>query len=197
MNMNRSLIFIFFLFLAAPIRLAEAASATHGPINVGADIPSGLTLELTIIDQLSGAVVPSLDFGDLIRVGDEFRSSKFFKVLLEVNSVGDPFELTQNGTPLARAGGSETLPPGAYMVQPSFVPADNSGATQPSGSSIGTASSAVGNKLLFSDPSGTGGVLTLVYTLSGDPNTGATEKIFLNQKSGSYAGTVQFTLTTA
>ena len=197
MNMNRFLIFALFLFLAAPVRVAEAASATQGPINVAADIPSGLTLELTIIDQLSGAVAPSLDFGDLVRVGDEFRSSKFFKVLLKVNSVGDPFELTQNGTPLTRTGGSETLPSGAYMVQPSFVPGDNSGAAQPSGSSIGTAGTAVGNKLLFSDPSGTGGVLTLSYTLSGDPNTGATEKILLNQKSGAYAGTVQFTLTTA
>lgn len=174
-----------------------AASATQGPITVAADIPSGLTLDMTIIDQLSGAVVPSLDFGDLVRVGDEFRSSKFFKVLLKINSVGDPFELTQNGTALTRSGGAETMPSGAYIVKPTFEAAENNGAAQPSGAAIGSTGSAVGNKILYTDPTGTGGVVTLTYTLSGDPNIGATEKIQLNQKSGSYAGTVQFTLTTA
>ena len=194
--MRRCLLLVLVFLLTLSVQ-AFAASASQGPIIVAAEIPSGLTLELTIIDQLSGAAVPSLDFGDLVRVGDEFRSSKFFKVFLKVNSVGDSFELTQNGTALTRAGGAETLPSGAYIVKPIYEAADNNGTAQPSGAAIGNTGTAVGNKILYTDPTGTGGVVTLTYTLSGDPNTGATEKILLNQKSGAYAGTVQFTLTTA
>ena len=166
-------------------------------VNISADVPFGLTLELKIVDQLTGAQIPSLDFGELVRTGNKFRSSKSFKVFLTVNAAGDPLELTQLGTALARDGGTEKIPNGAFIVKPMYVTSDNTGASQPSGSTVGAVGTAVGTRLLFNDLTGSSRIITLVYTLSGDPNTNATETIPLSQKSGSYSGVIQFTLTTS
>ena len=186
--------FLFSLFFLSQA-FAESVSGT--PIIVSASVPQGLTLELEIVDQLSGAQRPSLDFEELIRVGNELRSARFFKVFLKVNAAGDPMELTQIGTPLTRNSGPEAIPNGAYIVKPEYIEADNAGATQPTGSTLGAIGTAVGARLLFSDPAGSSRVITAIYTLSGDPNTGATDVIPLSQKGGSYSGTIQFTLTTA
>ena len=186
-------LFFSFIFFA---EATDASTLSTGPINVSASVPTGLTLDMRIVDQLNSAQVPSLDFGELIRTGDEFRAARFFKVYLTANVAGDPFVLTQLGTPLARSGGSETIPNGAYIVKPEYVDSDNSGSSQPTGSTIGTRGSAAGTRTLYTDPTGSSRVITLTYTLSGDPNTGATEIIPLSQKSGPYSGTVQFTLTT-
>ena len=191
---------LFFTLFSMPALLfstAHAASISGGPVTISATVPGGLTLELRIVDQLSGAEVPSLDFGELVRIGGEVRAAKFFKVFLKANAAGDPFTLTQIGTPLTRNGGSETIPSGAYFVKPSYAPEDNAQTAQPIGSVVGSIGTAVGTRALYTDPTGSSRIITLVYTLSGDSNTGATEIIPLSQKSGAYSGTVQFTLTTA
>ena len=175
---------------------AFADTSASGPLDVKASIPAGLTLEATVIDQLINAVVPSLDFSELVRVGNEFRSKTFFKVYLRINSVGDPCTLSQNGTDLVRQSGAEIMPRGAYTVLPEYIEGDNSGQPQPPGSSLGVRGTVVGPRLLYTDPTGSDRVITSTYTLTGDPNTGATEVITLDQKSGNYSGTVQFTLTT-
>ncbi len=190
-----SFFFLFFLALSFTIG-ARAANLTAGPLNVSAEIPSGLALQLTIIDQLTGAQVPSLDFGELSRVQDEYRAQRFFNVLLKINTAGNPYALTQLSTPLTRTGGSEALPDGAFYVKPIYDSDDNAGLLPPSGSSLGVAGSAVGSRPLFNDPTGSTITVRLRYTLSGDPITGATQAIPLSQKSGAYAATVQFTLTT-
>ena len=182
----------FFLF--SPVSRADSTS--QGPINVSAVVPSGLTLEMHIVDQLSSAEKPSIDFGELERVGDEFRSKTFYKVLITVSGAGDPFELTQTGSSLTHNGGSETIPSGAYIVKPGYSEADNENLARPLGSTLGNTVTAVGPHLLYSDPTGSRRVTTALYTLTGDPSTEATQIIPLSQKSGTYAGTVQFTLTT-
>lgn len=174
----------------------NAATVSGGPFRVSAQVPSTLTLELSILDPVSGAEKSLLDFGELTRVGGEFRAERFFKVLLKVNTAGDSFGLTQIATPLTRSDSAETIPSGAYVVKPTYVEADNTGLSQPTGSQIGTAGTAVGTRTLFADSTGAGRVITLTYTLSGDPSTGATEVIPLSQRSGFYTGTIQFTLTT-
>ena len=189
-----TLLGIFTGFLFSPFSMAESTSA--GPVTIAARVPAGLTLELTIVDQLTRTERPSLDFGELVRVGEEFRSTTFFKVLLKINTVGDSCELTQTGTPLTRSPGGETIPDGAYFVRPAYDEADNNDAPQPPGSGLGVAGAVVGPRVLYRDPTGSSRVIAATYTLSGDPNTGATEIIPLSQKSGSYSGTVQFTLTT-
>ena len=177
-------------------RLVTAESVSGGPINISATVPSGITLELTIVDQLTGSQMPSLDFGELVRIGDEFRAATFFKIFVKANAAGDPYELVQIGTPLTRSGGTETVPGGSYIVKPEYIESDNLGAAQPLGSAVGARGTTVGARTLFTDPTGSSRILTLTYTLSGDPNTGATELISLDQKSGAYTGTIQFTLTT-
>lgn len=190
-----SIITLFFFCIAFEKPVC-ADTVSGGPIHVSASIPTGLTLEMKIVDQVNGSQMPSLDFGELVRTGEEFRAARFFKVFLNENAAGDPFTLTQIGTPLTRNGGSETIPNGAFIVQPAYAEADNSGNAQPAGSTIGSIGTAVGTRTLFTDATGSSRVITLIYTLSGDPNTGATEVIPLSQKSGSYSGTIQFTLTT-
>lgn len=193
MTLTRSIALAVLAVLFA--NTAHASSSASGPFDVKASIPAALTLRATVIDQLTNKVVPTLDFGELVRVGNEFRSETFFKVYLEINSVGDPCTLSQNGTDLVLQGGPDIMPRGAYTVLPEYIDADNNGDPQPPGSTLGVRGTVVGPRLLYSDPTGSGRVITTTYTLSGDPNTGATEVITLDQKSGSYAGTVQFTLT--
>ena len=195
--MKRCLFLALFFTLSLFSLRANAESATGGPVNVSATVPGGLALELEIVDQVTSTPSPSLDFGELVRIGNEFRAAKFFKVFLRANATGDSFELTQISTPLTRAGGPETIPTGAYIAKPTYVEADNAGLSEPPGSTVGAIGTAVGTRTLYQDPTGSSRTITVVYTLSGDPNTGATETIPLSQKSGSYSGTVQFTLTTA
>ena len=176
---------------------ARAISADSGAINVSATVPSGLTLEMRIVDQKDNAERPSLNFGELLRTDDDFRAPTFYKVFLTVSGAGDPFELTQTGTLLTRNDGAQTLPPGAYFVKPLYEESSNSGVELPLGSQVGRTGSAVGSRVLYTDPTGSFRVITAVYTLTGDPATEATERIPLSQKSGIYSGTIQFTLTTA
>ena len=173
----------------------DAAISTNATLLTSANVPSALTLNVTIIDQTTQSAVPTMDFGDLERVGDEFRSLKLFKVLLEVDTVGDALHVTQIGTPLTRAGGSETIPNGAYISDPKYIDTDNAGKGQPPGSHLDVTQSVVGTRELYSDPAGLRRTLSIFYRLSGDPATGGTQLIPLDQKSGSYSGSIQFTLT--
>lgn len=186
---------VLVLILAAPF--LYAASISKGPVNVKATVPSGITLQMRIVDQLTGAEVPSMDFGDLGQVNEEYRAAHFFKVYLTVNAGSTSFDLTQNATDLLRSGGAEVIPSGAYMMKPEYIESDNDNLPKPPSAAPGQRTTAVGNHLLFRDPTGLTRVVTTTYTLSGDPATGATSIITLGQKSGSYNGTVQYTLTTS
>lgn len=172
-----------------------ASSTSSGAVNIAASIPSGLTLNVTIVDQVTQSVVPTMNFGELERVGDEFRAAKFFKVLLEVDTVGDPLHVTQVGSALARAGGSETIPSGAYIAEPTYSESDNEGKPQPAGANLDARRSVVGTNEIYSDTSGAKRFISVFYRLSGDPATGGTAAIPLDQKSGSYSGMIQYTLT--
>lgn len=185
-----------FLGLAAFSPVVHATSLNGNPVVVEASVGAGLTLNVTITDQLTNTVVPSMDFGELVRTDNEFRSKTFFKVLLRINSVGDPCQLTQTGTALTRTDGTETMPSGAYIVKPEYVDADNNGVGIPTGASVGKVATVVGTQVLYNDPTGSDRNVTALYTLSGDSTLGATQIIPLSQKSGSYSGTIQFTLTT-
>ena len=174
-----------------------ATSSSTGAVTISASVPSALTLNLTIIDPLTQSAVPTMDFNELERVGEEFRAAKFFKVFLEVDTVGDPLTLTQVGTPITRTGGSETIPSGAYVVDPTYSEADNNGKAQAPGSQLAARQSVVGTHEIYNDPNGAKRTLTIFYYLSGDPATGGTQIIPLDQKSGAYSGSIQFTLTSS
>lgn len=186
------------IFLSVPREAGAVVGSTlNRPVNVSASIPSELTLDMRIIDQRTNSQVPSMDFGDLLRSGDEFRAQTFFKVYLTIYSVGISCVLSQTGTPLTLNSGTDTIPKGAYIAKPEFEASENSNQARPGNTEIGVhGSAAQNNMLLFKDPDGRKSVITVTYTLTGDPITQATEVIPVNQKSGAYSGTVQFTLTT-
>ena len=171
-------------------------SLSSGPISASATIASEFTLKIRIEDQVTKAITPTMNFGELVRVNDnELRAATFFKVYIELDTLGAASHLTQTASPLTREGGSETMPNGAYIVQPTYDPADNGNLQQPSGSNLGKRQSAVGTEEIYTDPTGSHRTVTSLYFLSGDSTIGATEPITLNQKSGAYSGTIQYTLT--
>lgn len=190
---------LFSALLIAGLGLPSARAAgtqNVGPVPVSAEVPSSLELVVTIRDALTNAVVPTMAFGELLPDTGDYRARTFYLVTLQVFAGGNAHEVSQNGTLLSRNEGGETIPSGAFNVSPFYDSAVNSGLPQPPGSAVSSAGSAVGLKLLYSDPSGNNRTVSAFYTLSGDPNTGATQQIPLSQKSGAYSGAVQFTLTT-
>lgn len=187
--------FFFLLGFLSPVpKEAVAGVTTNAVLLTSATVPSNLTLNLEIIDETTQAAVPTMNFGDLERVGNEFRSTKLFRILLNVDTVGDPLVVTQIGSPLVRTGGFEIIPSGAYIVEPTYSEEDNNGKTLPGTAIVGARTSVVGTHETYSDTAGSKRTVSIFYRLSGDPATGGTEIIPLDQKSGAYTGTVQFTL---
>ncbi|MBI4353499.1 MAG: hypothetical protein HY593_06225 [Candidatus Omnitrophica bacterium] len=175
---------------------AFAASSSVGPIDISATVSSSLSLNVKVVDQATNQEVSSLDFGQLKEEKTQSLAQTSFKVLIKVGPGNGSLQLTQTGTPLTHEAGSAVIPEGAFAVKPTYDAADNSGASQPEGSTVGAAGTAVGTRTLYSDPTGSERVVTLLYTLSGDPSAGAAEVIPAEQKSGAYSGAVQFTVTT-
>ena len=175
---------------------AAPGSSLNRLVNVSAEIPSELMLEMRIVDQLTKGQVPSMDFGELQRTGDEFRAKTYFNVYLTVNSVGVSSELTQVGTLLTRVSGNETMPSGAYMMKPFYEESQNNGLAIPVGARVAAAGRVAETRSVYSDTNGESRTITVSYTLTGDPQTAATQVIPISQKSGSYSGTITFTLTT-
>ncbi len=201
-NFNRCAIGIvgFFMTILCACS-AWADSASKAGIEVSARVPSALTLNIRIIDEYNNKEKPSIDFGELERIGDEFRAKVTYKVLIDVNANGDGYEVRQLGSQLIRNGGSEAIPNNTYICRPLYQESENiysdpTDAGLPPTAKVGEWGTTIGDKLLFDNPGGKRRTITTRYTLSGDPNTGASDIIPISQKSGSYSGTIQFTLTT-
>ena len=171
----------------------QATTLNNAPINVSAEVQSSVTLQLTVVDQQTGAEVSSLDFGELNRVGNQFLATKVFKVEARILTSGRPYELVQTSTPLARVGGSEVIPPTAFVSKPFYDASYNAGAALSPGARLGSSAPVGGSQRVLADPTGTAQSVHILYSLSTDPTAPA---IPLNQKSGAYTGTVQYTLTT-
>jgi hypothetical protein len=188
-----SFIISIFLFTTAT---AHASSTSAPQIYISADIATELTLELIAMDENTHTTMSSLDFGQLLRTDTDLRSSKVCKVLLKVSGTGVPLELVQIASDLAVRGNTDVIPKGAFMMRPAYLAADNGGVGMPPGSQVAGASSVYGRQLLYRDPTGSSRIISVFYTLSGDPSTGASASIPLEQKTGDYSGNIQYTLTT-
>lgn len=175
---------------------SQAVSTSAPQIYVSADIASELTLELIAVDETSQVPLASLDFGQLLRTDTDLRSSKVCKVLLKVSGTGTPLELVQIASELAASGEGEIIPKGAFMMRPTYLAQDNGGVGMPAGSQVAAPSPVYGRQLLYRDPTGSTRIISVFYTLSGDPSTGASDFIPLDQKQGDYSGNIQYTLTT-
>lgn len=193
---------------SAPLALLLALAAVPGEVRaetqsaavtVNAQIGTGLSLTVVLnrVDPANNnAETPmaSMNFGEMKpNVFGGMDAPYYFKAYINANSQSKPYTLTQNGSPVSN--GSTALPQGACKVTPTYNAGDNGGA-----SSVGTLGSTgtwVGNRTLYtSDTAGSMRTVTVYYGLIGDPAAGAGNFIPSNQASGSYSGTITFTVTT-
>ncbi len=184
------------IILSLKFTFCEAAGLNADPIQTTASVSNQLTLNVRIFDGASGAEIPSLDFGELQISGDELKSNRYFKVLLQASAQGESYEITHQASDFVRSGGTETIPAGALAVEPYYSAAENGGAAIPLGAKIASSGPAKNVPVVFSDPSGSSRVISMLYTLS-SKTAGSTEKIPVNQRSGAYSGTIRYTLTTS
>ena len=205
--MNRFRMEVFYLMLAAAALAlgGSALASSSGPIIIVTSVDGTLTLTVAMHkNDGNGALVASMDFGRLIDIGTgTLRSSATgttgtgaIAAFITVNSRGVPYNVTQTGTPMT--AGAATLPAGALTVKTIYAPEDNGGAALPAGASVGTAGSWVAtNKVLYvSGPTGASRTFQSYYSITDDPNAGATTGVPLSQPAGDYAGTVTITATT-
>ena len=166
-------------------RDTRAAGASLGPLTTVAVVPSTLSLDMTILDA-AGSQASSLDFGQLSRTADTFGSNRLFRVVLSVSGQGVSYEIRQDVSPFTRNGGNEAIPEAAFLVRPLYLESENSGLSIPSGAQLAPEGPASGTRTLFSDPTGSSRTISLAYSMaSGVP---------FGLPSGSYTGTLQFTL---
>ena len=193
---------IVFWDMALP---AFAATVSSSPVPVSASVDGALSMTMTMKkNDFNGATVTSMDFGRLVDIGTgTLRSSSTsttgtgaVDVFLSANSHGLPYTITQTGTALSN--GSVNLPAGACVVTPVYAAPDNGGASMPPGAVLGPKESWVANnKVLYTSESGTAAMRTIeaFYSITDDPAAGSTASVPPNQPSGTYTGTVTFTVT--
>jgi len=204
----RSRIVIVTILLSAFILYpfhAMAASANSPSYVVSAEVPGTFTLNLELHkNDISGGIVSSMNFGELVDVGTHtLRSSPTSTTLtgavlavLSASTHGAPYTIKQTGTALS--SGTSVIPQGACCMKPVYVDSDN-GFPIPSGASLGAAGSWVStDKLIYSSEAGTAEarVVRVYYAISDDPAAGSTEAVPLTHPAGSYSGIITFTATT-
>ncbi|MBI4353501.1 MAG: hypothetical protein HY593_06235 [Candidatus Omnitrophica bacterium] len=115
--------------------------------------------------------------------------------VVSANTHGLPYTITQTGTILSN--GASQIPAGACVVVPVYVADDNGGYSMPSGSQLGVNGSWVTtNKVLcMSNASGQSFAFRGYYSITDDPNAGATEAVPIDQRAGTYTGVITFTVT--
>lgn len=195
-------IFVAVILAAAPSNLFAASTSTSA-ISVAASIPASLTISAVLHKNSStGTTVTSMDFGTLKEdVANELRSSTngstgtgSVVAMLTANSQSLPYVISQTGTALSN--GSTTIPSGACTFVPVYASQDNGGASDPG--TLGSADtwvSTTGKTIYTSDSAGSLRTIQAHYSVTGDPNAGATTIVPVNQASGSYSATVTFTVT--
>ena len=204
-------IFVIVFSVASPS--AFAATATSGPYTVSASVDGSLSLSVALRKNTStGPIVSSMDFGKLVEFSstDPIDPTKVYKALrssatsttttgnvtamVNANSHGLPYTITQTGTALA--SGADSIPAGACSVITAYSTLDNGGAAEVGTRSLASGGSWVGTKTLYTSD-GLGSIRTFqaIYSITDDPAAGATTAVPINQKGGTYSGTVTFTVT--
>ena len=198
------LVTVFVIVFLMASQTSFAATATNGPVNISASIDGALSLTVALKKNSStGAIVTSMDFGQLVDIGTgTLRSSPTsttgtgnVTAMISANSHGLPYTITQTGTALSN--GITTLPAGACTVVPVYAAADNGPTAPPLVGALGTKGTwvASGKTLYTSDAVGSVRVFQAVYSVTDDPAAGATTGVPVSQAGGTYNGTVTFTVT--
>jgi hypothetical protein len=193
-------VFVIVFLVASPS--AFATTATSGPYTISASVDGTLTMSVALKKNSStGAALTSMDFGKLVDIGTgTLRSSATsttgtgnVTAMISANSHALPYVISQTGTVLSN--GVQTLPSGACTVVPGLYPADNGGAANVG--TVGTAGTwvATGKTLYTSNATGDIRTIQAAYSVTDDSAAGATTGVPLNQASGTYNGSVTFTVT--
>lgn len=194
--------------------VASPAFAVDQSVPVSASVDSVTQFSVTVVpattdangnDVLGNPVTPpAMDFGPLVRDGvNALRGGKNFHVFFATNTSGNPYNITNNMSPLSNADGD--LLPDAMIAAP--VNATSGGdPSDPSqnipGDALGSAQSALTpNKLIYtSNAAGAGSVVEAVYAISGGNAAGSApfpgwDPIPPDQPSGSYSSNIVYTMT--
>ena len=192
----------FFSVLAAfilSVEYAHAASIASNPVTVLATVDGPVSISFVMNENTTdGVTLSSINFGDLADEGggSVLHSTRNVVMRITANTHGAPYTIKQTGSSLT--AGSATIPTGSCVVKPLYIAADNNGDSQPSGSQLGAAGSWVAvDKVLYTSETGTAAMRTIqcVYSITSDPNNGATETVPADQPAGNYTSSITFTVT--
>lgn len=191
-----------------------AATVTSGTFPISANVDGTMTLNVQLKRNTPtgpGAVASSLAFGNLKEfsftnpttqvVSKTLRSSDdtgvgAYVAVITVNSHQTGYQIRQTGTELRNALANKTIPTGACVVKPVYATQDNGGQTD-NGVMPSNGFSWVGtDKVLYTNSAGSIRTIQAIYSITDDPNVGASSAVPLDQAGGAYSGTVTFTATT-
>lgn len=201
------------LILASSSAFAGTVSSPTFPASAVVDGSLAMTVTLRR-NSTAGAVATQMNFGQLQEfsftnpagvVSNTLRSSATgpgntgtgsIVASITANSHGLPYVIKQTGTALSN--GTATIPAGACTVVPVYATQDNGGLAKPAAAVLGTAGSWVAtDKALYTSETGVAAMRTIqnYYSITDDPAAGATAAVPVSQASGTYNGTVTFTVT--
>ena len=216
-KMKKTLIMLL-VSLVGLFNVLPCYAAPSVNIAVSAQVPSStpdLTLvikELTTANQnpWTGTTVTAMTFGPLIRTladgtdAGVWYSSKYYCVIIFTTSFGKRYEV--RSTCAGLTSGATSLPAGSFGLTPGYASQDewsagNPQGTQPTGSVLGAAGTAVAtNKAIYtSETAASNRIIRAFYSLpcygagGALPFTGYTP-ITLNQAAATYSGTVTITI---
>jgi hypothetical protein len=223
-NAMKFLLICLFSAAASGLLLTAASAATEKSISVSAEIPqSAPQVSVTILKFTDGdpdqnpwtnsQVVESMDFGQLTYLLSDnsnaglFYSAAGFCVVVSAEPFGRPYSIISscNGV----SSGSNYLKPGNFGLVPVYSSTDKwvyNGVSKaqgdmPSGATLGTAGTGVGDKVIYSSEStdATARIIQAYYGLPPYKAGGAApfpgyEPIPLTQNAGGYSATVTITI---
>ena len=182
--------FILIIFLGmAPLLFAGG--------HFGGTFDPDLGITIKIYQEGSSAEVPSMNFGTLLETasggGRVLRGNVGFVVFIypQVNYI---YQIYCTGSDLTNGDGYK-LPAGACVVTPVYAPGDNNGNAPPPGSSAGSPGSWVtsAHRVIYTDSNGEYRAIQAHFAIREDI-PGATQAVPIAQPSGTYTGTVVFTI---
>ena len=218
-------ILLLLMSLVVPFRAAVFA-ASEKLIEVFAEIPENSPQIDVVILKIIGKDTDSnpwtdsteetsMDFGELTYLLDDgsnaglFYSEAGFCVVIFAQPFGNPYQIRSNCFGLNHEAGLGSIKPNSFGLTPVYSDVDqfvspggqSAQGPMPVGATLGSAGSAVGDKLIYSSESGTGTarIIQAYYGLppfdvgGGLPFPGY-EPIELGQASGKYKGQVTVTI---
>ena len=197
-----SVFFLIMFFTAPPL---FSVTGEGGSLQFAALNTPTIGLVIHVFPETAGGVggeVTQMGFGTLKEFtnpstgGKTLRSAVGFLVMLYPQGTTAPYHLDCSGAALTGPGGV-TLPPGACTVKAGYSALDQCpgckvgvGTVNPSGGTW-----IPGYRIYDSDAAGDYQAIQAHLAITDDPSVGASGAVKIDQASGSYNGTVTFTLT--